>query len=149
MSHAARVLDSRTSPRFEAIRKVRHQMAGAVKVNTGELVDISHGGLFMWADQAVDLGTRLKVIVGSEGQGANPVYLDARVVRTERDRQTGRVGLGCQCTRMAPESILSALSARNDAQFSESGNTHQSALWLWTLLMASGAIMVYSMSLLM
>lgn len=88
--------EKRRFARTDVHAAVQYRIAGDETVWNGWLGNLSVGGILLWAEQAITVGTTLYLRIRADQLGDDEVEVTATVMRTEPVKQGERVGYGCR-----------------------------------------------------
>ncbi len=89
-------VEKRRFARTELNAAAQYRVAGDETPRQGWLGNISAGGILLWTDQALAMGTTLCLRISSDELGEGEVEITATVVRLEPQRLNERFGYGCR-----------------------------------------------------
>ncbi len=88
--------DKRRFARTEVHAAVQYRLAGNETAWEGWLGNLSVGGILLWTELTIEIGTILYLRIRADELGEDEVEVTATVVRTEPDKQGDRFGYGCR-----------------------------------------------------
>ncbi len=89
-------VEKRQFARTEVNAALKYQIAGAEVLQDGLLGNISAGGILLWTEQELRVGTMLYLHITSDELVETELEVTATVVRIDPVRQSRRFGYGCR-----------------------------------------------------
>ena len=89
-------IEKRRFARTEISAAVQYRVADDETVRDGWLGNISAGGILLWTEDELPVGTTLYLRLSAEELGDTTMEVTAIIVRLDARRQNGRFGYGCR-----------------------------------------------------
>ena len=89
-------VEKRRFARTEINAAVQYRVADDEAVREGWLGNISAGGILLWTEDELPMGTTLYLCIRADEWGGTEMEVTATIVRLDPVRQDGRFGYGCQ-----------------------------------------------------
>ena len=89
-------IEKRRFARTEISAAVQYRVADDETVRHGWLGNISAGGILLWTEDELPIGTTLYLSLSAEELGGAGMEVTAIIVRLDLRRQNGRLGYGCR-----------------------------------------------------
>ena len=89
-------VEKRRFARTEIDAAVQYQIADGGTPRDGWLGNISPGGVLLWTEDQLPVGTTLYLRISADELGDAEMEVTATIVRLNPTRQDGRFGYGCQ-----------------------------------------------------
>ena len=89
-------VEKRRFARTEINAAVQYRIAEGGTARDGRLGNISAGGVLLWAEDELPVGTTLYLRISAEELGDTEMEVTATIVRLDPARRNGQFGYGCQ-----------------------------------------------------
>lgn len=89
-------IEKRQFARTEINATLQYRIADAEALREGLMGNISAGGILLWTEQELRVGTTLHLFIHSDELADLELEVTATVVRVDPAKQGGRFGYGCR-----------------------------------------------------
>ncbi len=89
-------VEKRQFARTEVNAAIQYKVAGADLLHEGTMGNFGGGGILLWAEQELPVGTTLYLFIHSDELAEIELEATATIVRVDPTKKDGRFGYGCR-----------------------------------------------------
>ena len=101
-------VEKRRFARTEINAAVQYQITDDGTPRDGWLGNISAGGILLWTEDPLSIGTTLYLRISADELGDTEMEVTATIVRLDPHRRDGQLGYGCRFDALYSSSLINA-----------------------------------------